>query len=427
MTLLSRIDDTAFHGDESGWVSSSYYYTDLLIDRDLTRARWDCHECGPWGSMSPHLGQWLIGFPLVTDAALGDRRFAAYYAFDKSPDENVAMGRIPPTEMLTRGRRAVAVVGVLCCLLMFAVGYSAAGPAQGLIAAALLLMDPVFLIQATRIMTDAHYNVFLLGLLWLLVTAERAGLRAVMLRRPLRIATASGLIVGLAVSVKVTALFVGGATFLLAAGFALPPRTWLRSAGAFGLSAMIVLHGLNPTWWIFPRDLSPQLMASEIGRLYEGVRTHTLVMESPEEQFPRLSRVGMFPLSLLRWQRLVDSQVRPQEWKGNRFVTIHKRLFGTHAGVRGEWIFFVVGLAVAIRAAARHRRLTASTTETASLGLLLYFIANYVFLVALLRLDWNRYYLPTLVGIHLLSALGIVTVLSSAWALARRAHASRPE
>jgi hypothetical protein len=66
--LFPQIQSTKFHGDESGWIFSAYYYTDLLIRRDFDLQKWECESCGPWGALNMHVGKWLIGIPLLTDA-----------------------------------------------------------------------------------------------------------------------------------------------------------------------------------------------------------------------------------------------------------------------------------------------------------------------------------------------------------------------
>ena len=63
--LFEEIKKTGFHGDESGWISAAYYYTDLLLKHDFEWQKWQ----GPahlasWGYMNPHVGKWLMGIPL---------------------------------------------------------------------------------------------------------------------------------------------------------------------------------------------------------------------------------------------------------------------------------------------------------------------------------------------------------------------------
>ncbi|HJX30661.1 MAG TPA: hypothetical protein VJ624_02290, partial [Thermodesulfobacteriota bacterium] len=87
--LFSNRGKTPFHGDESGWISSGYYYTELLLRRDFDWQKWVCAPCGPWGSrLNPHLGQWLIGIPLVTLSPKGESTFFNLYNFKQSFPDN---------------------------------------------------------------------------------------------------------------------------------------------------------------------------------------------------------------------------------------------------------------------------------------------------------------------------------------------------
>jgi hypothetical protein len=55
-----------------------------------------------------------------------------------------------------------------------------------------------------------------------------------------------------------------------------------------------------------------------------------------------------------------------------------------------------------------------------------FFLANYLFILVFLRLNWPRYYLPTLAGACLLASIGLSAVASQAvargkaWMAARR-------
>ena len=126
--VLSRsVQSTAFLGDESGWISSGIYYSDLVLNRDLTWEKWRCGACATWGSLNPQIGKLMIGLPLRIYSSIhsperGDD-FDGYYDFAQSFDANLAQGRVPPNRSLIRARSTTVVIGVLCCLLVFGIGY----------------------------------------------------------------------------------------------------------------------------------------------------------------------------------------------------------------------------------------------------------------------------------------------------------------
>ena len=323
-TIFTRIDETPFHGDESGWISSAYHYTDLLLTLDTTSSKWECQECVTWGSLNLHLGQWLIGLPLVMDPDIRGRRFSRYYDFDLPFEDNVAQGRVPPRDILSMGRRAVAVVGVLCCLIVFAIGYVAYGLPVGVLAASLLLTNQLFITHATMAMTDVHYSFLLLSLCLavMLLTRSRS---ASSTWRAIRVGAIAGVLVGLASSVKVTAIVIGGFMFVVATYAFAGQRARLLAVVTFCASALIVIYGLNPFFWIDSKDLRPQPLIQELNLLAHDVRTSSLQIDSA--RFPQLASLGKFPSIFVRWDRLMNNQVGAHPewgWQGNRLGILHE-------------------------------------------------------------------------------------------------------
>jgi hypothetical protein len=62
--LFRSAQRVSFHGDESGWIASGLYYSDLVLSRDFTWEKWRCRDCHAWGSLNPQLGKLMIGLPL---------------------------------------------------------------------------------------------------------------------------------------------------------------------------------------------------------------------------------------------------------------------------------------------------------------------------------------------------------------------------
>jgi 4-amino-4-deoxy-L-arabinose transferase-like glycosyltransferase len=410
-TIFPRIDETPFHGDESGWISSAYHYTDLLLTRDTTLSKWECQECSTWGSLNLHLGQWLIGLPLVADPGLRGRRFSRYYDFDLSFEDNVAQGRVPPRDILSRARRAVAVVGVLCCLVVFAIGYLAYGLLVGVLAAGLVLSNQLFITYATRAMTDVHYSFFLLSLCLAMMLLARSR-KAPSAWRAIRVGAIAGVLVGLATSVKVTAIVIGGVVFVAATYAIAERRARPLAMVTFLASALIVIYGLNPFFWIDSKDLRPQPLVQEIRLLAHDLRTSSLQIES--DRFPQLSSLGKFPAIFVRWDRLMNNQLeaRPERgWQGHRLGMLHEALLIRYSSVPAGWLFLGIGVCLSA-AYARRRAQTALGRPAVSDALpLLYLLANYGFIVAFMKLNFERYYLPTVIAIQLFVAIGLHAII----------------
>ncbi len=417
LVLLPRVDRTPWHGDEAGWIASGYYYTDLVLRLDFTPSQWDCERCGPWGSLNMPLPKWLIGLPLRLDPTVAGRRFDRFYNFGVPEEENVRAGNMPPPAILRSARRSVALFGVLCCVLVFAVATAAYGPVVGLIAAGLLLGNRVFLEHATRAMTDIHYAVALLA-----IVLVQGGLAR--RQRPVRAGVATGALTGIAASIKLTGLIVGGVS--LAAGWAasvLPRRVAVRALAVCGVTALAVIYALNPSLLMGPGQPVPDSLSAEIGRFVHGLRTSSIDTATAREDFPRVFSVAELPLLFARWQRLIAQQAvhSDEAWKTQRLVVLHRTLFRDFATMPGEWLFVPLGLWIAVRKLCLARG-TAWGGAVAAPPV--FFAANYLTILFLLRLNWDRYYLPTIIAGRVLVALAISTLLAGAWRWGRRT--SRP-
>src|SRR4029453_11877474 len=217
--LFSGIDRAPFHGDESGWISSGMYYSDLLLASDFSREKWECGGCKTWGALNGHVGKLLIGASYFTCDASNPCTFSGYYDFFMSFEENQRRGQVPPEHILRRGRYSAAIAGVICSLLAFAVGYRGGEPKLlvGILWSGLLLATPIFRLFANRAMADAFYNLFLLTQLLAAVAIVKSGDERNMIRR----LGVAGMLTGLTASVKPSGFLLGVPLFLAVAAYRL--------------------------------------------------------------------------------------------------------------------------------------------------------------------------------------------------------------
>ena len=376
--LLSHIATPPLQTDELGWIASSYYYTDLLVGRDSDWERWEGAHLENFGSMNPHLGQWMIGLPLAIEPTQTRSAFFTVYSADLSP----ASGIVPPLEVLLAARRTSAAYGVLCCLVVFVLGYAVGNIWIGGLSAFLLLANPLFVKIATTALTDIHYNLFLacLGAAALLLVLDRYR------KRLLPAAGVCGVLTGLVCSVKILGILVGTLLFLSVlvyrrAAAGLENRRAIRCLLIFWGSALSVVYLLNPYYWPLQSRFS-----------------HLL-------EFPQLFR---------RWHWLqVRQEMLPvSSWHGNRLWTLHERLFIDLASFRFEWMFLIAGAVVCSRKIARAARMRQTSAWSVPL---LCFLANYFILLALVRLNWDRYYLPAVIAGRTLAAAGIYEIVTESW------------
>ena len=411
--LLARVPHTRPVGDEPGWITSGYYYSELLLAADWDRTKWEGRAHGPWGSLNPHLGKWLVGVPLTLRDGVGEPHFSGYYDFDRSFAENVKGGRMPPEDVFRTARRWSAFFGVLCCLLVFVAAWLARDPWAGALAALLLVVNPLFVRGATRAMTDVHYNLFLLGLcvaaFWLVRAEGR--------KRQVLAAAACGLFGGLAASVKVTGIVIAAAIFLLLLLYlTLLRRTPLRGAvvpvSAFFAVALSLIYGLNPWFWPPRPGTAAQAAQTAPPPTGRGALGASQALKRRYPQLAHLSPLLRFPRLFRRWDRYMQRQtvIPSASWEGNRFRMLHRRLFRDYVTFPGEWVFLLAGLgwgAARVRASWRKREPDPFAVP------LVFFLVNYVFILLFMKLNWERYYLPTVIAARILVACGMCSVAAA--------------
>lgn len=416
LMLWPRVTTSPFQGDESGWISSGRYYTRLVLHGDLDRARWDCDGCGPWGGLNPHLGKVLVGAPLALTAILPRVSvFSAYYDFDASHEENVTRRLVPPDDVLTRARWGSVVFGLVCLLVVFSVGRRAFGPWAGLAGAFLLLGNRTFLLHATTAMTDAHYNAFLLCTCLSAIVVLKARSRNALALSVVLL----GFLAGLAGSVKITGLPLGVLLFaaVLAYRSVLLQEPWRRAVALVALmlsSGLVTVYALNPCFWPSAAAFDLSAAAREASSMdFDTAVTQIERADDADENpaFANLTRPLRFPFQFLRWKHYMERQrdLFSAGWGTSRQRAIHQQLPLLTSRPYVGWILLGFGVFVGARQIAAGRR----TREPAhAFVLLAWFAINYLFILAFLELNWERYYLPAMVAQAPLVGAGIVEALA---------------
>jgi len=372
-----------FMGDEAVWIPAGNYYLGLILKGDFRNSEWIANQLETGGNFNPHLGKVLLalGIRLHPNRAMGDTEYVTVYDWSKAPEGNRAIGRMPSDGLLIRGRESAEVFVVGCIVLILITGILIESEIAGAIAVVLVLGSALIKSLLALAVTDGHYNFFILtGLLGSLglIRASRTvpfiGYSALM-----------GLSAGLACSVKITGLPVLAFYYCLllfpiwrVQGLTL--RTCLYGPLAAVLTAFGTVYVLNPFFWPFE---SPEMML-EFPRLY--LRTRDAFASMPNDTW------GTPP---------------------DRLGGIHRYLFRSEFwSSPGEAWAFAAGLMVCgwslVRGMMR-RRLDGIG------ALMVYFAAQYVFIVFLIQFNWARYYLPTVFSMKLIAAVGVAAPLRWLW------------
>ncbi len=398
--LFRAVHTTSFHGDESGWITSGYYYTHLLLSGDTELQRWEGRSCASWGYLNMNLGKWLFGFPLVFRASREQPEFGAFYDFNTSLEENRRRGLVPPRQALETARMVAAAFGVLCCLALFAAGTLALNEWAGLLAVALTLSHRLFIVSTTRAMTDSAYLFFLLALVFFAVRFCQAERRSEVLKTSL----GCGLCAGLACSIKITGLPLGAAVFGGCCLYRLVQGTLKMRLVALGgalalVTSLLVVYALNPYFWpiVAPRQVRAGLTSNTVS----AAGAQSGLDWNSYRRFPRLFG---------KWKRYMDGQraAGQSRWTGDRRIELHRSLLIRYGGIPGEVALVPVALLLVF-----YRAVWAKAGETVAWWPVAWFcLANYLLILLFLVHNWDRYYLPTVIAGRLVLAVAAVWLVS---------------
>lgn len=428
LIIFPKIATSEFSADEGGWISSAYYYTTLAEKGDLNWDKWFCRDCQGFGRLNLHAGQFLFGVPLKMELENGAKPYFGYYDVEHSYQQNFREGLVAPPAIVTQARRVAAFFGVLCCLLIFAVGFWAYNPWVGLTAAGLLMTNSVFLKLAAEVMTDAFYNFFLLSICLTLVMAARSRNRKTIFW----LFCLAGVFTALACSVKITGLLVGTGFFLGAAAWHFwRDRTNKKEMAitlvAFFAFCLGTVYLLNPFFWPSWKQMSVSQIWQEGKSFTHDIATKTIVPWSRRDldkasftypQLRNLSHPVEFPLLFGRWSHELHRHLEKgaADWHSPRLVELQQSLFrmsvplGGGMTARGVWVNLAAIVIAALTIAGVYFLARSLKSDGRNVVLLTALVVNYMLIVLFMKLNWDRYYLPTMISVDLVAAVGLYEI-----------------
>ena len=205
--FMSRLDSQSFHGDENYWLRSSKYFKLFFLDLDTRSREWG--EYFAYDSMP--VGRYIIGFVLSISGhkdkfkELGEMK---EWDFSRDYRWNAAAGATPPKGVLYPARLAMAIFGCISCMLVYWLGKIALGLRFGVIATLLLAYNPLMLTCSRRAMVDAPLLCFLTANIVLMMFFYQY-LQQKSLRRTFIFAAAIGVNIALAAGTKFNGCLTG--------------------------------------------------------------------------------------------------------------------------------------------------------------------------------------------------------------------------
>jgi 4-amino-4-deoxy-L-arabinose transferase-like glycosyltransferase len=391
--------------DESAYISQSFF-ADLWLTGDWNNPAWLTYA----GYDLPPLPKYVIGFALRAQdyRRPGPSAMVAWYQ---------DTGRqFVSKDALVAARRPSVVLGVLGCLAIYAIGAMARDRRVGLVAALLLIANPLYAMHARRAMSDVYAESLILATAAVGLWSWKRLLGAKPWVAPfLALILGSGVLGGLATLSKLNGAlggFVLGAWAILAVSLNRFPGKrriqFVLGTCLAGLVAFATFSVLNPFLFAHPRSpLGPGV--AEVARLNfleraKIVSDHRVgVSDQAKMLFPddalRTVREKVEAVVVQGFGRFgpfgprgrSDSTIR-FDWKQDRGAVL--------------WLPFVtLGLVAAIVRGARQYRL--GEPPTAWSVVVQASLASVV-VTAFIPLAWDRYFLSIQPGFALLASFTVV-------------------
>lgn len=398
--LAAGVARIPFHPDESSSLFQSRDFEQYLSDpRLLARspgAPLDAEE--QYRALNPPLPKYLLGLGRRL-AGFGVDTVAVDWDWSESWAANLDRGALPPQGALNGARLASTLMLPIALLLLWFTGRKLTGPGTGVLAAALLGVNALFLLHGRRAMME---GVLLAGeclALWAIMSADR---------RP----WLAGGAVALAISAKhslipLAALGLLGAVWVVDGNRRLPAA--LSNAAQYLATAAVVVLLLTPFLWSDPIAAGAEILQARSSLAEDQVQSqivaehsaYELPMSASDRTAAFLGQVFFAPVQFLE----------AENYRTDLAGQIESYLLTPGTNWLRGWvaggIVFGLTLAGLSMAAVSLRRLPAEFSRYTAL-LLLGTLAMAGALLAAIPFPFQRYYLPMLPLTSIWAALAIV-------------------
>lgn len=380
-SYVRGIDSTAFHQDESRWLNRAHYLTDLADpfgptwnDQYLTRGQ------PPVGSYMMGLGLMVQGRDLETNNA---------YDFRRSREFNEAIGAIPNRDDLMAGRRWNSLLGAIAVGAVYLTVRQLTNPVGGLVGALFLIGNPLQIWHNRLALADTTLTLTL-ALLMLCVIQ--------LMRKPAwGWAIAAGILIGIGGANKFTPIaLVAPLAAIGAVQLILAWRDQRRlkspvSSGPLGLPSL-----RHQGWMLLSTPFTalatfvliyPYLWPNPIGRTLELIRFRQDEMANQYRLYPQFRTDTPLDAIDRTLVALGDAWSSTGHMLSSGGLdTLSERLSITDVvlAVAGLLAITVVGVIKGIRSA-----------ELAVAALIVFQTGT---IILSMRVDFERYYLPILLG-----------------------------
>lgn len=398
-----------YNTDEGQFIAAAEYFDLAFVQHQLRGPAWEPHYLT---LTQPMLSRFILGAAIrgaglepprlniryreaeVNPATRGRYWERETYRDERKLAEERRVDR-PSAQVLQAARAPMTALAIMGAGLLFLIGRLLAGSVAGLAAAGVAIWNPTMLTLLPRAHAEAPLYVATLGALLLGLLAARSAPD----RRAIWLGLGSGVMVGLAVSAKLTGVLImaGLASY---AGVALVLWLIRRSLGtavAWRWSTLAVIVAMALTVL-----LNPFLYPNPVGRLQD------MLAFRQQEMFGQavLSENEAVPPGLQVRLQLLGERALVE------LATLNKR-----TGIPLDVPLVALGLAALVVSMLRQRRLESLLGPESFM--ILCCLVGVLGLAPNLGLDWARYYMPALTLTSVLLGVGVATLLRGLRALVK--------
>jgi hypothetical protein len=422
------LDSLPFHPDESSWIYMSRDF-DSLIHLRMGNLVW-------WLGERPNgdVGFRLLDAPLAK-YQIGLSRLVSGHSAEPlvnwdwlhSWDTNIADGAMPPAALLRAARLSAVVTAALSLALFFVIASEVFGPVAATVATVLMAVHPLELLHIRRAMAESIAQLFtvatIAAILWLIrVPRDKRVLASGR-------SAAVGIAMGLAVAAKQNAIAIAPLAVMAAVAVAIGlPATIRLRLNAAASNATVLIASSVLTFFL----LNPVLYSQPIhaGRMMISVRRSLAGSQAASRTVVESGTA--LPSTLMRlnaaYEQMFWSSPDTGESATYPELAPHAEAYGQSPLTR-VWNSMAVRLLIlaltAIGFAAVVAQITRARLSSFTWPLqvmILWLVAEAIFVLVFIPLDWQRYFLPLLPPVCLFAGRGMSWLVERTGSLRRSVH-----
>jgi hypothetical protein len=394
----SGVDSTAFHPDESRWLNRAHYLEDLLDpfgptwnDQYLTRGQ-------------PPMGSYVMGLGLLAQGSDLDTNRA--WEYRRGGDWNVANGMYPTQDDLRTGRRTDVFLGSVAVVVVFLAVRLLSNALGGVVAATILTFHPLQAWHDRLALADTTLTLTLAGLVLALI---------LLMRRPSWFKALSvGVLIGLGGANKLTPMALAFVVAAVGAGMLAwtmyqnhrarrPDEPWYSIVpGADHLCWMLiavpVIAGITfvavyPYLWQHPIENTIKLLDFRQNE-----------MENQARLYPQFAVETTGEAIHKTWDSLAE------RWSATDWMLSRVGLDSVAQALSPlDLILAIVGTVLLAVVSVQF------PLRSGHLIVTLVIVVQTATIVLAMRTDFERYYLPIVLGNAILAGTGIGLLTQTAW------------